>query len=307
MFNFWQNTRVQCRAKAILLLIYLFPFSSFAQTSSATLQRQTPFKLQQKGRFYATWGYNRAWFNKSDIHFSGQGHDFVLANVKAADRPSKISLEYLDPGLITIPQFNFRVGYFISDRYSVSLGWDHMKYIATDYQVVKMSGYVDPSVTTDPGMKSNMEHINQLYAPSGEYKNVNVQMTPDDFIHIEHTDGLNYASVELERYQKLWQDLKHSKIGLSLVSGAGAGAMIPRTYAHLFGSGKNHYWNVSGWGVSGKLGLQLNLFKHFYLQSDLKSGYLQMIKIHTSDRPKLDKAQQHIVFYEWYWHFGFRF
>jgi hypothetical protein len=292
--------------RIFFLVLGLSPDSFLAQPSAPAALKPI-FKLQHKGRFYATWGYNRAWYNKSDIHFSGQGHDFVLSDVKAKDRPSKISFEYINPKLISIPQFNFRFGYFISDKYSVSIGWDHMKYIATDFQTVNMTGKVDPSSITDPGIKANMEQLNSLYAKSGQYDHVAVQMTPNDFVHLEHTDGLNYASIDLERYELLWQDLKHSKLGLSLISGAGAGAILPRTDAHLFGSGRNHYWNLSGWGACAKVGLQFNLFRHFYLQSDFKTGYLQMLKIHTTDHPDVNKAQQHIVFYECYWHFGFSF
>jgi len=263
--------------------------------------------LHKKGDFYLNWGYNRSWFNKSDIHFSGLGHDFVLYKVKANDRPSELSLDYINPAKLTIPQFTFHIGYFISKKYSISIGWDHMKYVAGNFQTVKMNGYVDPSKVSDPGIKTNMEILNKKYATSGIYNQIEVQMTPDDFVRFEHTDGLNYASLEIERYDELWQWSKHEKLGLSLVSGAGVGMIIPRTDAHLFGSGRNHYWNLSGWGASAKVGLQINLTKHLYLQSDIKYGYLQMINIYTSEHPETDKAQQNIVFYENYWIIGFRF
>jgi hypothetical protein len=32
---------------------------------------------------------------------------------------------------MTIPQTNFRMGYFISDHYSLAIGVDHMKYVLT--------------------------------------------------------------------------------------------------------------------------------------------------------------------------------
>ena len=152
-----------------------------------------------------------------------------------------------------------------------------------------------------------METMNAKYSPTGLYNDENVQMTPDDFLSYEHTDGLNYASIEGERYDKLFQLKKNDKIGLSLVTGVGGGLIIPRTDAHLFGSGRNHFWNIAGWGASAKIGLQLNLTKHFYLQSDIKCGRLQMIDVHTTNHYSIDQAQQHIIFYENYWQFGYRF
>ncbi len=274
--------------KVLFLFFCLLSSSALAQTPVLYPKDKVDFKLHKKGHPFFNWGYNRSWFNKSDIHFTGQGHDFVLYDVKASDRPSELSFVYINPTTWSIPQFNLRIGYFISDRYSVSIGWDHMKYVAIDYQTVKMSGHVDPSMVSDELIKTNMEHLNATYSASGVYNNITVQMTPDDFIRYEHTDGLNYASIDMERYDPLWQCKKYNKIGISLVSGVGAGLIIPRTDSHLFGSGRNHYWNVSGWGVSPKIGLQINLTKRIYLKSDFKFGYLRMQNV-RSNRSSQDR------------------
>jgi hypothetical protein len=278
-----------------------------AQQSDNSSGNNFDFQLHQKGKFYINWGYNISWYNKSDIHFSGQGHDFVLYDVKAEDFPSRLSLDYVSLRTWSVPQFNFRFGYSFSDKYSVSIGWDHMKYVATDFQTVKMYGYLDPSKVADPIMKGNMEYINSKYSPSGLYNDLEVEMTPSDFIHLEHTDGLNYGSIDLERYFDLWQSKGYDRLGVTLVTGGGAGIIVPRTDAHLFGSGENHFWNIAGWGASVKAGLQINLTKLIYIQSDFKYGYLEMVNIHTSNHYNIDKATQHIVFYENYWLIGFRF
>lgn len=291
-----------------LAVIYCLLITCVLTTPSALSAQSNPdFKLHKKGYSFFHWGYNRAWYNKSDIHFSGQGHDFVLSDVKAKDRPSALGLDYINPSTLTIPQFNFHFGYFISDKYSLAIGWDHMKYVGEDFQIVKMNGYVDPSTVTDPDMVKNMNRLNGLYATDGIYQDVAVQMTPNNFVHVEHTDGLNYASIELDRYEELWQSLKHNKLGITAVTGLGSGLIIPRTDSNLFGSGENHYWNVAGWGGSAKLGLQINLTRRLYFQTDFKCGYLQMNHVHTSNYLKIDHAKQHIVFYESIWQIGVRF
>ena len=265
------------------------------------------FKIHEKGKWFVTWGYNRSWYENSDIHFTGQGHDFILYNVVAKDRPSPLNLDYVNPTTWSTPQFNFRIGLFLSDKYSVSIGWDHMKYVALNYQKLQMYGHLDPSKVPDPIMKTNMETTNATYAPNGLYNYAEVIMDPETFLSYEHTDGFNYATVDLERYNKLWQSAKFNKLAVTIVTGVGAGIIVPRTDACLFGSGRNHFWNIAGWGANAKIGLELNIFKNIYLQSDLKCGYVQMNDVHTSNHYNIDKAQQSIVFYENSWLLGFRF
>jgi hypothetical protein len=42
-------------------------------------------------------------------------------------------------GKMTIPQTNFRIGYFINDHY-IALGVDHMKYVMAQNQVANITG-----------------------------------------------------------------------------------------------------------------------------------------------------------------------
>ncbi len=305
MYNFILTIR--SFKKAIIPFFCCLNTLVFAQDLNTSTLEKSAFTHHPKGDFFLNWGYNISWYKDSDIHFSGLGHDFTLRDVKAKDRPTKFNLDYFHPTKITIPQFNFRFGYFITDRLSVSIGWDHMKYVAVDFQTVTMRGYIDPSRATDPLIKTNMEHINEKYAPLGIYEDTQVQMTPSDFIDFEHTDGLNYATLDLERWTILWEHSKYKNLGISLVSGIGAGMIIPRTDAHLFGSGRNHYWNVAGWGISAKIGLQINLTKRIYMESNFKYGYMKMLNIRSTDHYDQDKAQQKIVFYENNWLIGFRF
>jgi len=67
-------------------------------------------------KWSVSWGWNRAAFSNSDIHFWGSNHDFTLKGVQAADRPGEVSLAsffdtYVDPLNMTLPQTNLRVGY----------------------------------------------------------------------------------------------------------------------------------------------------------------------------------------------------
>ncbi len=49
-------------------------------------------------------------------------------------------MDYINPMEMTIPQTNFKLGYFINDHYNISIGVDHMKYVMTQDQKTAISG-----------------------------------------------------------------------------------------------------------------------------------------------------------------------
>lgn len=97
-----------------------------------------------KGNFFIFWGYNRSVYAKSTIQVKGDTYNYTLYNMPAQDMPEKVTAKnYLDPGYITVPQFNARIGFFVSDKYVVSAGWDHTKYKTQNGATVKISGTID--------------------------------------------------------------------------------------------------------------------------------------------------------------------
>ncbi len=252
-----------------------------------------------KGKFYVHWGYNFSWYAKSDIHFKGPNYDFTLKNVVAKDRPTKLDLTYINPLEITIPQFNFHFGYYIKDNYTISIGWDHMKYVAQMPQTVKIDGYIGATIS-DPA--------NPIIVPPkyvGVYNNDDLNVGTD-MLTYEHTDGYNYVSAEVERYDDVWVAKNH-KQSFNIETGVGTGFLIPRTDARLFGVGSNHFWNFAGYGVSAKVGARFFFNQHLYFQGNLKAGWTNLTKIHTTGRNGIDNAKQQISFLENYYVLGYRF
>jgi hypothetical protein len=74
----------------------------------------------KKGTLFLYWGYNRSAFTRSNLRFSGPDYDFTLHRVSAKDRPSKLDWVYIKPTTFTIPQYQYRIGYFFKDRVAVS-------------------------------------------------------------------------------------------------------------------------------------------------------------------------------------------
>lgn len=269
----------------LLVLLSLISVTSFSQ------------KTNKKGSYYITWGYNRSTYANSDIRFVGPGYDFTLLDAKALDFPTPLSefKTYVDPGLLSIPQFNFHGGYFIKDNLSISIGWDHMKYVVTDGQTVKVNGFVNaqtssPAITVDP-------------AYVGKFNQTPLVLDPEKFVHLEHTDGYNYASIEIEYYNPLYQS-PNSRFAIDWMQGAGVGALVPRSDVHVFGVGQNNFWNLAGAGASLKTGLKFNFSKLLFFETTFKTGATQLWDIHTTGR-SVDHAEQSIYFAEFYGALGF--
>lgn len=252
------------------LIVFFISLLSFTQLSA-----------QNKGRLYVFWGWNRTAYTKSNIQFTGENYDFTLQKVDGRDRQTPFALDpYFNPALMTIPQTNLRVGYFIKEHYTISAGIDHMKYVMVQNQTVKING--------------NISNTSSVYDKS--YNNEDIQLT-EDFLTFEHTDGLNYANVEFCRYDELFdfKKIKLPNIQLSVTEGVGVGLVVPKTNTKLIGKERYDEFHLAGYGVNGKVGLNLRLFKYFFLQSEYKFGWINMPDIRTT-KSKSDKAKQNFAF-----------
>lgn len=260
------------------------------QTVSAQEQAVNPAKYtaHNKGKMFVYWGGNRESFSKSDIHFQGPDYDFTLHNVQASDKPKGWSVDYVNPARMTIPQTNLRIGYFINDHYNIAIGVDHMKYVMNQNQIANISGVVGNSYPDHAG----------VYLPSGP--NNTIDLSDGTFLKFEHTDGLNYVHTEFSRVDdisKIFQIRNTDVFQINITEGVGGGVLYPKTNATLLGKERHDDFHISGFGVSAKVGLNFTFFKHFFLQTELKGGYINMNDIRTTKSPE-DKASQHFRFLE---------
>ena len=254
----------------LLVVLVMFSLGGFSQSLNHQQAKS------RKGEFYTYWGWNRGAYTHSDIRFTGDNYNFLLKDVIAKDRQSPFEGKlYLNPGSATIPQYNFRLGYFINDHYNISFGIDHMKYVVQSNQIVKISGYIDST-----GTKYD-----------GTYSDDNIRIA-EDFLKFEHTDGLNYINLAIRRFDALFV-WKHFNINLT--EGVAAGMLFPRTNTTLLGGARYDEFHVSGYGFSGMVGLNFEFYNHFFIQSELKGGYINMPNIRTTMDPA-DGAEQNFFF-----------
>jgi hypothetical protein len=261
---------------------FLILFFSINASAQEQIKLQDKYTAHNKGKFFVSWGGNRDSYTKSDVTFRGKDYNFTLDNMIAHDKPKGWHVDYINPSKMTIPQTNFRMGYFINDHYSIAIGWDHMKYVMTQDQTLNMTGTITGNAPYD-----------------GVYNNTPTVMT-ESFLLYEHTDGLNYVNTEFSRHDdisSLFQIGNTDKIQINLTEGAGIGLLYPKTNTTLLGKPRHDDFHVSGYGTSLKAGLNVTFFKHFYIQGELKGGYINMQDIRTT-QSTADSASQDFFFFQ---------
>lgn len=266
------------RCIVILTLLLVVAFTSSAQESNISTN---------KGDFYIYWGWNKSAYTDSDIHFKGDNYDFTLSDVKAYDRQSNFQIDtYFHPSKFTIPQYNFRIGYYLTDRISISIGMDHMKYVVRQDQVVNINGYINVDQS--------------IY--NADYNNSNIALN-HNFLQFEHTDGLNYINSGIRYHIPIYS------VGIFDIvanTGVSAGILIPKTNTTLLEMQRHDNFHISGFGLDVLASVEFRFFDHYFIQSEWKGGFINMPTIHTSEFSK-DRADQSFYFTEWNILFGIKF
>lgn len=254
----------------ILFLLTVFTFSIALYGQGYGTQKG------RKGDVYFYWGWNLSGYTPSTISFKGENYDFSLEKVSARNRPSPLNVKtYLSPTKFTIPQYNFRLGYFINDTYNISFGIDHMKYVMVSYQNSTIDGHIENTNTFLDGV----------------YSNEQIEITPD-LLQFEHTDGLNYLNIELRRIDEI---NSNNTFSFNLVSGVGAGLIVPRTNATLMHYERYDEFNVAGLGVAIIGGLHFEMFQRLFIQFEAKTGYINLPNVRTTSE-RSDRAKQDFCF-----------
>ncbi len=248
--------------KLIAVFIFLSFFSGiFSQNDSLGKSKKI------KGSFYFTWGYTRAWFSKSTIHFSDHSgkmrdnntgkptdYDFTVYNATASDRPDFRGI--VDIINITIPQFVAHAGYYFNNKQDIGIeiNYDHTKYVVNDYQKVRVKG-------TFNGTSMDKDTI----------------LDPKNFLHFEHTDGANFWMLNFVKRWKIYNPGK--KLHIGWVAKAGAGIVYPRTDVTLFGERLNNKWHIAGWIVGVETGLRTEFLKYGVFEFTAKGSYADYRKV----------------------------
>ena len=236
------------------LYFLLLPLIAFSQEENCNCPGSN---IKNKGTFYISWGYNRDWFSKSDLHFynnRSDNYDFVLYSVKAKDRPGFNHIPSIE---ISIPQYSYRFGYYFNNKHDlgVEINFDHSKYVMVQDQTVHMKGQIH-------GMELDKDTILQ-----------------GDFLQFEHTNGANFLMCNFIK-RKSFLRSENRKHWLSAVVKTGAGIMIPKTDVALFGSRLDNRFHIAGWLTGIETGLRYDV-KHFFFEPTVKGTFVNYTNVLT--------------------------
>lgn len=244
-------------------------------------ETQQPVERKQ-GSFYFSWGYNRDWYSRSDIHFvnhTTDNYDFTFYNATAHDKPDMENWYYIDR--LTIPQYDLHLGYMFNNKkdLGIEVEWDHLKYVVTDNQVMHVKGEI-----------------------RGKYIDKDTLVTPD-FVHLQHTNGNNYLMASLVKRHVFWEN---KYFQLSAIGKVGGGILFSYTISTVLGNTDKGYFHYHGLVAATSLGVRLQMLKYFFIQSDMQGALANYSNTKLgADHQGL--ATHHFYSLQWTWEGGFIF
>jgi hypothetical protein len=205
---------------------------------------------------YLQWGYNTEVYTKSTIHFKmSNGNNFKLHKVVAHDRRDFDAI-YKKPLEVSIPQYNYRIGFYLNPLHTkaIELNFDHSKYVVTDGQKARVTGYID-----------------------GNTVDADSILNPATFLHFEHTDGANWLHFNYVSQHLIKKTASKHRPLLTAVWKAGAGINIPRTDFTWRGDRLNNNFHVAGYNISVEGGMRFYTSKKIFIEATGKTGFVKYV------------------------------
>jgi len=230
---------------------------------ASNVQSQTT--KHRKGEFYFSWGYNTEWYTHSNLKISqpSLGNDYSFKNISGHDHRG------WDEGLfskaLTIPQYNYRIGYFFGNKkdLGIELNFDHTKFIFTDNQMVHIKGMMNNKpVDKEVRFVQN----DAVGADSSSYYFLN--------------NGANFLLLNII---KRWH-LKSNHSGTIKIDGIskfGIGPLIPHVQNKFFDQPENNPdFQIGGWNTGVEGAVRATFYRHVYLEFSGKLDYARYSHLH---------------------------
>jgi hypothetical protein len=226
--------------KAMMKQFFTILFLGFVQMA---FSQQSKSKADKPGMLYFSLGSHRAFYTPSTTRFVSKSRDFdfTLEKLRGSD----------DGGvkLRSSPQYSYNFGYYsFKHNLGIEYQFDHVKYIMRPNQVARLKGQI------------NEEQFDRD------------TLVHKDFVQLEHTDGANYAMINLVKWKNLAKS-RNQKRSLDLIMKAGAGIVVPKTNTTIMGEHYDDRYAVSGYVIGIEPGLRYNFLKNAFLSGTFKGAY----------------------------------
>lgn len=229
-------------------------------------------KKNRTGSIYFSWGYNTEWYTKSTVHVKQDalGNNYDMVHVYAHDHKG------WDEGLLhkafTIPQYNYRLGYYFNKKQDlgIEINFDHTKYLIADNQQIHVKGTLNH--------QSVDEQIN-FSQSNGFYYFLN--------------NGANFLLFNIVKRVPLY-DSKSKNFKLDLTGKAGIGPVIPHVQNELFGEKNNQQFQFGGWNTGVETAIRATFWKYGFLEFSQKGDYARYSNLLVYE----GRAKQNFACYE---------
>ena len=148
---------------------------------------------------------------------------------------------------LTIPQYNYRLGYRINEKWTVELNFDHTKYQVPDQTLHITGTYLGKS-------------IDSTFARTND--NLTYQLN----------NGANFFLFNVVRRLKIWNP-DSAKVNVRLLVKGGIGFVFPHVENTIMGKDNDSGFQFGGFDTGAETGLQINFLKRFYLEYTNKVVY----------------------------------
>jgi hypothetical protein len=220
---------------------------------------QMKAKGKRKGELYFSWGYNTEWYTRSNVHVSQPEllNNYTFENIRGHDHKG------WDEGLfskaLTIPQYNYRIGYiFNRDKgFGFEINFDHTKFIFAEDQEARLKGTLN-----------------------GKFADTSVMFNHANGFYYYLNNGANFLLFNFVKRWKIYTTKKNENFKLDFFGKAGIGPVIPHVENSFFGNANEPHFQFGGWNVGAEGSLRATFFKYVYLEYCNKIDYARYSNLH---------------------------
>lgn len=223
------------------------PFATHAQNA----------KRARKGELYISWGYNKEWYTRSNVRVMqpNLGNDYSFKHIKGHDHPGWDEGLFSKP--LTIPQYNYRIGYFFNDKHDlgVEINFDHTKFIFADGQEAKIKGRLN-----------------------GKTVDSTVTFSEANGFFYYLNNGANFLLFNIVKRWH-WISSEKERVKIDVLGKAGVGPVIPHVENSFFGKKNEPHFQVGGWNMGFEGAVRSTFYKVVYLEFAGKLDYARYSKL----------------------------
>jgi hypothetical protein len=223
-------------------------------------QRKTKLNTNGKGTLYGGINFNRSYYTNSKLQLLGPQFDFNLLGTPMHDNPDfNGSLFHADG--ITYFQFSAQIGYFMKNKWALSLGFDRLNMFTPKNFDATINGVIAPN-------SSNLE---------GNYDNTIVAIQESDFYY-RQSDGANLVGLSIHRMDQLYKS-KKAQIEVLSYTKAGIGALFSTVDFTFNSITSQQNTSLSGLGLNTGIGIRTYFWQTIYLHTSVTGGVLNQRNI----------------------------